>query len=601
MKMQVCSSERACIFLFFSNIIPIFLYHTSSTYQARSTQSFHGERTMRRKKLQYFFGGMLAACVAFVGFLVISADDTDITRENIFHAEQLIGLQFTDAKRDSMMEGLTQYRTSYAAIRDYGLKNSVPPSLLFNPLPAGYSSGVKQAGLTFQSISDVRLPEDLNELAFYSIRELAELIRTRRITSVELTEFYLERLKRYGPVLECVITLTEERAMRKARQVDEEIAAGKYRGLLHGIPYGIKDLFSTSDYKTTWGAVPFKDQMIDYDATVVRKLDDAGAVLVAKLTLGALAWGDVWFGGMTRNPWDVTQGSSGSSAGSAAAVAAGLVPFAIGTETYGSIVSPATVNGVTGLRPSYGRVSRYGAMALSWSMDKVGPLTRHAEDAAIVFEAIRGPDGLDRTIYDLPFQYNADIDISGLRIGYVKIDFDAEYPFHGQDSLTLETLRELGAELIPIELPDVPVHALGFILSAEAAAAFDALTLSGKDDLMVLQIKNAWPNVFRQARFIPAVEYINANRIRYELIQEMYELMETVDLYVAPSWQGPNLLLTNLTGHPCVVIPNGFSDGGTPTSISFTGRLFDEGRILAVAYAVQNATGFHQAHPALPE
>jgi Asp-tRNA(Asn)/Glu-tRNA(Gln) amidotransferase A subunit family amidase len=238
---------------------------------------------------------------------------------------------------------------------------------------------------------------------------------------------------------------------------------------------------------------------------------------------------------------------------------------------------------------------------LSWSMDKVGPLTRHAEDAAIVFEAIRGPDGLDQTIYDLPFQYDADIDISGLRIGYVKNDFDAEYPFHGQDSLTLETLRQLGAELIPIELPDVPVNALGFILSAEAAAAFDALTLSGEDDRMVRQIKNAWPNVFRQARFIPAVEYINANRIRYELIQQLDGLMETIDLYVAPSWQGPNLLLTNLTGHPCVVIPNGFSDRGTPTSISFTGRLFDEGKLLAVAFAVQKATGFHQQHPTLPE
>jgi Asp-tRNA(Asn)/Glu-tRNA(Gln) amidotransferase A subunit family amidase len=601
MKMQVCSPERACIFLYFYNIIPILLYHTVPTHSAKPTQSFHGERTMHRKKLQYFIGGMMTACVVFVGFFVISADDTDITREDILHAERLIGLQFTDAKRDSMIEGLTRYRANYNAIRDYSLKNSVPPSLLFNPIPPGYAFGVKQTGLTFHSISDVRLPEDSDELAFYTIRELAELIRTRQISSAELTEFFLERLKRYGPVLECVITFTEERAIEKAREADEEIAAGVYRGLLHGIPYGIKDLFSTGDYKTTWGAVPFQDQMIDYDATVVRKLDDAGAVLVAKLTLGALAWGDVWFGGKTRNPWDITQGSSGSSAGSAAAVAAGLVPFAIGTETYGSIVSPATVNGVTGLRPSYGRVSRYGAMALSWSMDKVGPLTRHAEDAAIVFEAIRGPDGLDQTIYDLPFQYDADIDISGLRIGYVKNDFDAEYPFHGQDSLTLETLRQLGAELIPIELPDVPVNALGFILSAEAAAAFDALTLSGEDDRMVRQIKNAWPNVFRQARFIPAVEYINANRIRYELIQQLDGLMETIDLYVAPSWQGPNLLLTNLTGHPCVVIPNGFSDRGTPTSISFTGRLFDEGKLLAVAFAVQKATGFHQQHPTLPE
>lgn len=554
---------------------------------------------MKRTSPKYFIMGVLVASVAFVGYYIISAENNEITVTDISYAERLLGLEFSDAKRDSMIDGLSQYRASYQAIRDYNLDNSVPPSLLFNPIPADFSFKSERTGIQLQPLSDVRMPENPEDLAFFSIRELAELIRTEKITSVQLTEFYLERLKTYGPVLECVVTLTEERAMMKAREADAEIAAGDYRGLLHGIPYGIKDLFSTSDYKTTWGAVPFRDQMIDNDATVVRKLDDAGAVLVAKLTLGALAWGDVWFGGKTRNPWDITQGSSGSSAGSAAAVSAGLVPFAIGTETLGSIVSPATVNGVTGLRPTYGRISRYGAMALSWSMDKVGPLTRNAEDAAIVFDAILGPDGKDQTVYDLPFHYAADINFSELRIGYVQKDFEADYPFKAQDSLALVTLRELGAELIPIDLPDLPVSSLSFILSAEAAAAFDELTRSGKDDLMVRQVKNAWPNVFRQARFIPAVEYINANRIRYDLIQHMHALMQSVDLYVAPSWQGPNLLLTNLTGHPCVVVPNGFTEQGTPTSISFTGQLFNEGNVLAAAYAFQKATGHHKKHPEL--
>jgi Asp-tRNA(Asn)/Glu-tRNA(Gln) amidotransferase A subunit family amidase len=337
--------------------------------------------------------------------------------------------------------------------------------------------------------------------------------------------------------------------------------------------------------------------MIDEDATVILKLEEAGAVLCAKLTLGALAWGDVWFGGMTRNPWDTTQGSSGSSAGSASSVSAGLLPFAIGTETWGSIVSPSTVCGTTGLRPTYGRVSRTGAMALSWSMDKIGPICRSAEDLAIVFEAIYGPDGIDQTLYDVPFNYESDADFSKLKISYLKNDFDKDYDFHSQDSVTLAKLKELGAELIPLELPSLPVNDIAFILSAEAGAAFDELTRSNRDDLLVRQIKDAWPNVFRASRFIPAVEYINANRIRFLLIQQMQELMNKIDLYVAPSWEGDNLLLTNLTGHPCVVLPNGFSVDGTPTSITFIGRLFDEGRLIAFAKKYQDATDFNKKHP----
>lgn len=385
--------------------------------------------------------------------------------------------------------------------------------------------------------------------------------------------------------------------MNLAKRADDEIAHGNYRGLLHGIPFGVKDLFSTIDYKTTWGAVPFKDQMINEDATIIKKLEEAGAVLIVKLSMGALAWGDVWFGGKTRNPWDTARGSSGSSAGSAASVSAGLLPFAIGTETYGSIVSPSTVCGTTELRPTYGRISRSGAMALSWSMDKIGPICRSAEDLAIIFDAIRGPDGNDQSLFDVPFNYQPMESIRGLKIGYLKNDFDKEYDFHKNDSLTLAMLQELGAEIIPIELPDFPVEDISIILSAEAGAAFDELTRSNKDDMMVRQIKNAWPNVFRASRFIPAVEYINANRVRTLLIRQMNSLMDKVDLYIAPSWEGDNLLLTNLTGYPCVVVPNGFSDSGTPTSITFTGRLFDEGILIAFAKFYQDATNFHNQHP----
>jgi Asp-tRNA(Asn)/Glu-tRNA(Gln) amidotransferase A subunit family amidase len=443
----------------------------------------------------------------------------------------------------------------------------------------------------------VKLPGDINELAFYSIGELAELIRTKQITSTELTKFFLNRLAKYDPELHCVITLTEERALYQAKLMDEEIAQGKYRGMLHGIPFGAKDLLAAKNYKTTWGAKPYKDQIIDEDATVIKNLEKAGAVLCAKLTLGALAWGDVWFGGMTRNPWDTLKGSSGSSAGSASSVSAGLLPFAIGTETWGSIVSPSTVCGTTGLRPTYGRVSRTGAMALSWSMDKIGPICRSAEDLAIVFYAMYGPDGIDQTLYDVPFNYEPVIDFKKLKIGYLKSDFDKLYDFHTRDSITLSKLKELGAELIPLELPSLPVNDLSIILSAEAGAAFDELTRSNRDDLLVRQIKDAWPNVFRSSRFIPAVEYINANRIRFLLIQQMQELMEEIDIYIAPSWEGENLLLTNLTGHPCVVLPNGFSEDGTPTSITFIGRLYDEGRLIAFAKKYQEATDFDKKHP----
>ena len=520
-----------------------------------------------------------------------------VSAENIQNAEKIIGLNFADVERDSMLSDLDSQLVNYKHLREIDLKNSVPPAILFNPIPVGFEFPKEQKQIKFSDYSNTKLPQDINDLAFYSIGELAELIKTKQITSTKLTKFFLERLKKYDPALHCVITLTEERALKQAKLMDKEISEGKYRGMLHGIPFGVKDLLATKDYKTTWGAVPFKDQMIDEDATVIKKLEDAGAVLCAKLTMGALAMGDVWFGGMTRNPWDTTQGSSGSSAGSASSVSAGLLPFAIGTETWGSIVSPSTVCGTTGLRPTYGRVSRTGAMALSWSMDKIGPISRNAEDLAIVFNVIKGPDGTDQTLYDVPFNYQPQIDFSKLKIGYLKSDFEKNYDFHSQDSVTLAKLRELGAELIPIELPSLPVNDLAIILSAEAGAAFDKLTRSNMDDLLVRQTKDAWPNIFRASRFIPAVEYINANRVRFLLIQQMGKLMEQIDLLVAPSWEGNSSLLTNLSGHPCVVLPNGFSKDGTPTSITFIGRLFDEGRLIAFAKKYQDATDFNKKHP----
>ncbi|MBI2618581.1 MAG: amidase [Ignavibacteriales bacterium] len=554
-------------------------------------------------RIRIRIAGIAALCAVF--FLAGSAQDNkeqQITQEIVEKAEKIFGITFNDAKRDSMLGNLNDRLAGYEAIRAVGLPNSVPPSLEFNPVPPGFEFEKTRTPLRMSPVGRLAVPANLEDLAFAPVRELAELIRTRKISSEQLTRMYLGRLKKYGPKLECVVSLTEELALEQARRADQELAAGKYRGPLHGIPYGAKDLLAAKRYRTTWGAEPFKDQVIDEDATVIKKLEEAGAVLVAKLTLGALAWGDVWYGGMTRNPWNYNQGSSGSSAGSASATAAGLVAFAIGSETWGSIVSPATRCGTTGLRPTYGRVSRAGAMALSWSMDKLGPLCRTVEDCAIVFSAIVGPDGIDQTVVDVPFNYRPDVDLKELRIGFLKTEFDSARANKAQNDSVLVVLRRLGATLIPIDLPKrYPVSDLSFILSAEAAAAFDDLTRSGKDDQMVRQIKNAWPNVFRAARFVPAVEYIQANRVRSLLIQDMATLMKDIDVYVAPSFGGDNLLLTNLTGHPCVVLPNGFTSEGTPTSISFIGRLYGEAKLLAAAKKYQDATGFHLKHPTLQE
>ena len=528
---------------------------------------------------------------------VKSRAGTQIRRKHVAAAERITGLSFSKTERDSLLKDLGELQSSYESLRGLSLGNGVPPALFFNPVPLGATFETDQRPLVTSPSVQVAVPENLEALAYYSVAQLGELIRTRRITSTQLTTMYLTRLKRDGPRLEAVITLTEELALKQARRADEEIAAGNYRGPLHGIPYGAKDLLAVKGYPTTWGAMPYKNQVLEETATVVTRLEEAGAVLVAKLTLGALAWGDVWFGGKTRNPWNLEQGSRGSSAGPAAATAAGLVPFAIGSETWGSIVSPATRCGVTGLRPTFGRVSRAGAMTLSWSMDKLGPLCRTVEDCALVFDAIRGPDGRDQTVVDLPFNYDYRVDLSQVRIGYVAAAFEEDYPFKVMDQAVLEVLRELGAHLVPVELPDYPISDLAFILSAEAAAAFDELTRSGRDDQLVRQIRNAWPNVFRAARFIPAVEYIQANRVRQQVIQAMHAALAEVEVYVSPSIAGDNLLLTNLSGHPCVVLPNGFDADGAPTSITFMGQLYDEATLLAVARAYQEATDWHRQHP----
>ena len=521
-----------------------------------------------------------------------------VTKDMLPHAEALAGLAFSDAERELMLEGLNENLESYEEIRALAIPNEVYPALQFDPIPSGHQPEIARRPRRRTRRTRVTRPANLEDVAFWSLTDLSELVQTRQVTSVELTRMYIDRLERHGPKLECVVTLTEDLAMRQASRADAELARGVCRSPLHGIPWGAKDLLAEDEYRTTWGAKPFEEQRLPYDATVVRRLEEAGAVLIAKLTLGALAWGDVWFGGKTRNPWNLEQGSSGSSAGSASATVAGLVGFSIGSETWGSIVSPVTRCGASGLRPTFGRVSRYGAMALSWSMDKLGPICRTVEDCGLVLEAIYGPDGQDPTVRDVPFDWDVGLPLEDLRIGYYKSAFEAEHDWYAYDWKAVEALRSLGVKPIPIELPEkIPTGALSFILSVEAAAAFDELTRSGRDELLVRQIEDAWPNVFRQSRLIPAVEYVQANRARTMLMGALRTAMEGIDVFITPSFGKDVLLMTNLTGHPCVTVPHGFKEDGTPVSITFVGQLFREAELLAVAKRYQDATGFHLRHP----
>ncbi len=538
--------------------------------------------------------------VLYVSLLCISSF---MHAQNKFPTEDIepyYDLSFTKTERDSLLSNLQDYQKSFQDIHRYKLKNSVGMSLVFDPIPAAFTIETHQKDIDWGLATEVKMPENINDIAFYPVYKLAVLLKTKKVTSTQLTKLYLSRIKKYGDTLQCIITVMEDSALKQAKRADDEIANGKYRGPLHGIPYGIKDLLSVEGIETTWGAAPYRGQVLDKTATIIKKLEDAGAVLLGKLTLGALAMGDIWYGGVTKNPWDLKQGSSGSSAGSASSTVAGLVAFAIGTETLGSIVSPSTRCGATGLRPTFGRVSRNGAMALSWSMDKIGPICRSAFDCGIVMNVIRGIDPLDPSTRTAAFNYNSKTDIRKLKVGYLQNLFESTYPTKTNDQKMLEAIKSLGVELIPLDIStELPLSAVRLMLTAEAAAAFDELTRSNRDSLLTDQRKFAWPNTFRAARFIPAVEYINASRIRTELIQEYYEKTKDFDVIVTPSFGGSQLLLTNLTGNPCLVIPNGFNDKGSPTSISLLGKLFGEADLVLFAKKIQDATGWEEKVPPL--
>lgn len=535
--------------------------------------------------------------LSFVSNYCLAQDS--ITIKDIISAEKIISVQFTETKNDSLSGGVRDRAKEYDKMHRFSLDNSVPMTMTQSPLLPYMDFNKKQLPVNFNIPTGVNLPANKNDLAFYSVPELASLIKNKKISSVELTKFFISRLRKYGDTLQCVISFTEDIAMQQAAEADKEIAAGKYRGLLHGIPYGLKDLFAVRGTKTTWGAEPYKNQMIDNDSYVYTKLKKAGAVLIAKLTLGALAMDDYWFGGRTKNPWNMLEGSSGSSAGSAAATVAGLVPFAIGTETYGSIISPSTVCGATGLRPTFGSVSRSGGMTLCWSLDKAGPICHSAEDAAIVFNYLHGTDGSDAAAVNMPFNYTGKADLSKMKIGYAKNYFGKKDTLGNEDAV-LDVYRKAGAQLIPVNFPDSGIYnfdIIGIVIGAESAAAFDGFTRTGLDDKMTRQGKGEWPNYFRAARFIPAVEYINANRHRYQLIQKVNEVIEKYDAIICPTWVGNQAAITNLTGHPAISMPTGFDKNHSPTSITLVGRLYDEATLLAIAKAYQDATQWNKMHP----
>jgi Asp-tRNA(Asn)/Glu-tRNA(Gln) amidotransferase A subunit family amidase len=561
-----------------------------------------------------FITGLAAAGVTSTllpGALVAVAQDTDeVTVEMLAAAQRICGLEFSADELERIAARLNRPggRPDVGTLRAANLGNSVQPAIVFNPVPPGMTLPAERRPMRRAEVA-VAMPSSDEELAFLPVTHLAKLVETRQVKPSELTELYLARLRRYDPTLHCVVSYTEEISRRQARQADEEIAAGIYRGPLHGIPWGAKDLLAVRGTRTTWGASPYREQTIDTDATVYTRLTEAGAILVAKLSMGALASGDRWFGGRTRNPWNTEQGASGSSAGSGAATAAGLVGFAIGTETRGSIISPSTRNGVTGLRPTFGRVSRYGAMALAWTLDKIGPMCRSAEDCALVFDAIRGPDGRDNTVLDVPFNWDAEADLAGLRVGYLRSSFDEdaveEDPQNPQraardrqtmanNRAALDTLRGLGVTLAPFDLPDVPGGAIGFIVGTEAAAGFDVATVNGElDSMRAAPEESRWPDSFRASRFVSAVDYLQANRLRMQIIEQVHEALGDLDLFV-----GSNLGLTNFTGHPEISMPGGFHEG-SPTSLRFTGKLFGEAEMLRLAHAWQAATDYHLQHPPL--
>lgn len=542
-----------------------------------------------KKRLWFLF---LAG--VFSGF-IISQNFETINSTDVKSAQKILNLNFGDAEIDTLLSYLEDNRKSYDSMRTFPLGNEITPAISFDPYPLDLLIKPSKGLSKWEVDENVKLPKDKESIAFLSILELAGLIKSKQISSLELTELYLERIKKHDPKLLAFITVTEDLALEQARQADAEIASGNYKGPLHGLPYGIKDLAAIPNYPTTWGAAPYKDQVINETATVAKKLEEAGAVLLGKMVSGSLARGDVWFGGKTKNPWDLTQGATGSSAGSASATSAGLVAFSIGTETLGSIISPSTRCGVTGLRPSFGAVSRSGFMTLSWSMDKVGPICRNATDCAIVYDYIKGQDQADRSVRDAAFEYLDGTKLKDLKVGYFFSQFESDTSANRiHNERTLAEFRKLGIEPEKVAMPEgYPFKVFDIILRAESGAFFDELLLSGRDSLMVEQHKESRANSLRQSRFIPAVEYLQANRHRRLLIEEMQGLIEDYDVIISPTFGGRQMLITNLTGHPALSLPNGFDEKGRPTSITLVGNYFEEGKLIALAEAYQKKFSYH--------
>jgi len=536
--------------------------------------------------------------------LTIAAQDADMITIAMLEAAQTIaGVSFTPSEQQAILTRVNASQghiAGFGALRRANLRDDEQPAIVFNPVLPGKVLPSGPRGV-LRRRPDVSRPSTDEALAFLSVAHLARLVETRQVKPSELTELYLSRLVKYDPVLHSVVSLTPELARAQAREADNEIAAGKYRGPLHGIPFGLKDLFAVRGTRTTWGASPWNDRVIDVDATVYTKLRAAGAILIAKLSTGALAVGAKWFGGETRNPWNTNEDAAGSSAGPGAATAAGLVAFSIGSDTGGSITAPAERNGLAGLRPTFGRVSRYGGMTLAWTQDTVGPLCRSVEDCALVFDAIYGPDGKDNSVLDVPFRWDAAADVRKLRVGFLRSAFLAapgetarQLATRRNNEEALSVIRGLGVQVVPFDLPAVEIAAIDFIRWAETAAAFDAPTRSGT----LREVENGpeqstRPADIRAGRFIPAVEYIQANRYRMRVMEQMDRAMSELDLFL-----GANGLLTNRLGYPILTVPSGFFEQ-SPTALHMTGKLFGEPELFLLAHAFQSKTEHHLKHPAL--
>jgi Asp-tRNA(Asn)/Glu-tRNA(Gln) amidotransferase A subunit family amidase len=556
------------------------------------------------------FSGLGLASTLFPDALWARVQETGaarITKDMLVDAARVAGLTFSDRDLENMLEGVNQNRLGYERVRSVHLENSVAPPLYFNPVVPGMRIDRTRRPVRFSRPPRVTRPRNIEDVAFWPVTHLAELIRTKQVTSSELTEMYLARLQRYAARLKCVVTLTDALALRQARDADRETAAGRYRGPLHGMAWGVKDLLAAKGYPTTWGAAPFRARIIDEDATVVSRIEAAGGVLVAKLATGELAIDDVWFGGQTMNPWDPSMGSQGSSAGPGSATAAGLVGFSIGTETLGSILTPAAICGATGLRPTFGRVSRAGTMTLSWTLDKVGPICRSVEDCALVLAAIEGPDDKDLSVQDVPFNWDAELDVKKLRVGYLKkafVDTRQTAQTNANDAAALEALRRLGITLVEVDLPEHAWLSPRAIQWSEANAALKDPYQTRPAEV----IRQDRLTRFNSVRLFPATDYLEANRVRLLLMQEMDRMMRDVDVYVVPfdyadytpnPIADANTAMTNLTGQPSIAVPHGFDEKGHPTSLTFVGRVFGEAEMLALARAFQDATGWHLKHPTL--